>query len=61
MVHGFIIIGTKHYTEGDYIFRSGPELPPFSYNGFVASLNFIEITTEAPTTVTTENVNKSGE
>ncbi|XP_029034401.1 uncharacterized protein LOC114871949 [Osmia bicornis bicornis] len=40
-------------------FRSGPELPPFSYNGFVASLNFIEITTEAPTTVTTENVNKS--
>ncbi|KAL7303452.1 hypothetical protein TKK_0004634 [Trichogramma kaykai] len=33
-------------------FRSGPEVAPFDYNGFVASLNMIEITTEAPTTTT---------
>ncbi|XP_076237121.1 uncharacterized protein LOC143180943 [Calliopsis andreniformis] len=40
-------------------FRTGSEVPPFNYNGFVASLHFIEITTEAPTTVTVDSVNKT--
>ncbi|XP_076303892.1 cubilin isoform X1 [Lasioglossum baleicum] len=41
-------------------FRTGLEVPPFNYSGFIANLNFIEITTETPTTTTTtENVNKN--
>ncbi|XP_076760042.1 uncharacterized protein LOC143428794 [Xylocopa sonorina] len=40
-------------------FRTGPELPSFDYNGFVASLTFMEITTEAPTTVTMDSTNRS--
>ncbi|XP_054006507.1 uncharacterized protein LOC128891206 [Hylaeus anthracinus] len=40
-------------------FKTGPEVPPYNYNGFVASLSFIEITTEAPTTVTADPINKN--
>ncbi|XP_017787734.1 PREDICTED: uncharacterized protein LOC108570386 [Habropoda laboriosa] len=40
-------------------FRTGPEVSPFNYTGFVATLSFIENTTEAPTTVTMDSTNKS--
>ncbi|KAL2714116.1 uncharacterized protein V1478_016673 [Vespula squamosa] len=40
-------------------FRAGPEVSPFDYNGFVATVNFIEITTEIPNTITAEPINKS--
>lgn len=40
-------------------YRTGPEVSPFDYNGFVATLNFIEITTEAPTTIAVDSTNKS--
>ncbi|KAF7394118.1 hypothetical protein HZH68_010937 [Vespula germanica] len=40
-------------------FRAGPEVSPFDYNGFVATINFIEITTEIPNTITAEPINKS--
>ncbi|XP_015187832.1 PREDICTED: uncharacterized protein LOC107072421 [Polistes dominula] len=42
-------------------FRAGPEVSPFDYNGFVATINFIEITTEIPTTITTESTNKTSD
>lgn len=32
-------------------FKSGNEVPPYVYNGFLARVRFTEITTEAPTTV----------
>ncbi|KAL6265522.1 hypothetical protein P5V15_002317 [Pogonomyrmex californicus] len=42
-------------------FRTGPEVPPFDYNGFVATLTFIEMTTEVPTTIAIDSMNKSVE
>ncbi|KAI4502360.1 hypothetical protein M0802_002272 [Mischocyttarus mexicanus] len=42
-------------------FRAGPEVSPFDYNGFVATVNFIEITTEIPTTIITESSNKTSD
>ncbi|XP_043281028.1 uncharacterized protein [Venturia canescens] len=33
-------------------FKSGNEVPPYEYNGFLARVRFTEITTEAPTTST---------
>lgn len=40
-------------------YRTGPEVSPFDYNGFVATLSFIEMTTEAPTTIAVDTTNKS--
>ncbi|XP_047355629.1 uncharacterized protein LOC124951361 isoform X2 [Vespa velutina] len=42
-------------------FRAGPEVSPFDYNGFVATVNFIEITTEIPNTITPEPANKTSD
>lgn len=35
------------------IIRSGPEVPPFNYNGFIAKITISPITTEAPSTTST--------
>lgn len=43
------------------ISRSGPEVPPFNYNGFLARVIVTELTTPAPTTTTTSTTENLGE
>ncbi|XP_034937259.1 uncharacterized protein [Chelonus insularis] len=42
-------------------FKSGPEIPPFNYNGFFAQVTLIQMTTVPPTTTSISNTIKTVE